>query len=445
MALTNGIKVGPDGLYSLSKIIEQERSQLVSRDYSLLKDNGVTINIEDLCELPLGYFKVKCGLTFDLFFHPDINSKKLIVFLNGTRTSNVPEFKRWSYYSQVQANVLNIADPMYRLFENINLGWYYGTDKIDVRNNTAIIIKRVRELLGYPELVICASSGGGSAAVHLAHIIGDCNTILINPQLKLSLYKFADVFSKKTGNNLNSNDVRNDVVGLLGANCSVKTLLISNLSSEDDLPQLKHVLEEKNLTVSYGYNRYDNLIIWTYDAPGKIAHNNQEFFPLFNIFLKTVDETIFSMSEPDIFWYISEFWHDHYKLTEKINKIETKKDFFSLATVNATVVKKHVVLEPSRDPWHHYKIVSPMKSGELYHLTVMETKKTDESTGFVVVVKDVKNDKILFRTVSKDSIVECFIHSKEYEQGCEIRLYPGSIGKPNLHFIEVDYTIVIHN
>lgn len=61
-------------------------------------------------------------------------SKKIYVLLSGGRTPSkngfsdtLPRFKRWSFYTAFDGNVLVFDDPMYFNHPKLAVGWFFGT------------------------------------------------------------------------------------------------------------------------------------------------------------------------------------------------------------------------------------------------------------------------------------------------------------------------------
>ena len=114
--------------------LKKARNNLLSPDREYLKDKNIFIDISNItADLPNGrFYTIYNNIRFEMLF----NYKKglpLIVVLNGSKTSMYPEFKRWSWYTFFQGSMLNIADHMYDLYKDLNLGWYFGNDKVDIR------------------------------------------------------------------------------------------------------------------------------------------------------------------------------------------------------------------------------------------------------------------------------------------------------------------------
>lgn len=255
------------------------RDQLLyDSDKKLLEENNLCFDINDMESVPQGRFSVIVDeIKFDCVYHPK-HSGSLYVVLNGSRTSPAPEFKRWSWYNVFEGDMLNIADPSYTINEELNLGWYYGTEDINYRELTAKIIRKIASILNINNIYLYASSGGGAAALHIGGLIENSTVIAINPQIVLDLYHYAPQFKKITGIDLSLEDKwhRENGAYYIKSSLSTKYLLVQNISSPDDFIQIRALEKIMDKQFNYGLNRFGNVGIWLYDIPSKVPHNAQE-------------------------------------------------------------------------------------------------------------------------------------------------------------------------
>ena len=155
-----GIKIeDSDSLNNIS----QSRKELREVDKGYLTDKNIEIDIYNLTDLPNGRFRTTYdGVTFEMMFNYK-KGKPLYVILNGAKTSAYPEFKRWSWYPFIQGSMLNIADPMYAKYPDLNIGWYYGDAKQDYRRVVAAMVIKIAQFLNIEkkDIILYGSSGGG--------------------------------------------------------------------------------------------------------------------------------------------------------------------------------------------------------------------------------------------------------------------------------------------
>lgn len=111
-------------------------------------------------------FKISINeIKFDCLFDDNKYSDCLMVVFSGARTpkDRMPMFKRQSFYPFIPMKVLSIADPMFEKFQELTLGWYYGTKDCDYTRLISVIVNLVCKKLGISEnkLFFFGSSGGG--------------------------------------------------------------------------------------------------------------------------------------------------------------------------------------------------------------------------------------------------------------------------------------------
>lgn len=227
------------------------------------------------------------NVRFDCLITPYNKTKisKLFVIFSGSRNPNkdfIPMFKRWSYYEFIDAIVLNIADPMFNIFEDLSLGWYYGTKSESYIEYLSQIIIKISSLLniGVNDLYLFGSSGGGYVALQLSMYIKNATHIVINPQISINRFHYAKEFTRITGINLNDIDVhcRNQTINIIKDNVqsnSSKYLIIQNLQEKYDCTNhLFPLLNCLNIhELNLGLNYIDNMTVWLYSCIG--GHNTQ--------------------------------------------------------------------------------------------------------------------------------------------------------------------------
>lgn len=101
----------------------------------------------------------------------------------------VPIFLRWRYQLELEAGpTLAFADPTLDLSTSLRLGWYLGTESLDLAPILAETVKTVAESLGVRNIVLAGSSGGGFAALQVGAHIPDSFVVAMSPQTDLRRY-----------------------------------------------------------------------------------------------------------------------------------------------------------------------------------------------------------------------------------------------------------------
>lgn len=296
-----------------------------SGDRKILNDNNIILDINTMQNIPQGRFSVIVdGVKFDCVYNSK-GADTLYVVLNGSKTSPPPEFKRWSWYTAFEGNMLNIADPSYLVNEELGLGWYYGTKEVNFRELTAKLIKKIASILRINAIYLYASSGGGAAALHVGGLIENSTVIAINPQIILNLYHYASQFKNITGIDLTLPDKwhRENGAFYIQNSVSTKFLLVQNISSPDDFIQIRALEKIMGKKFNYGLNRFDNVGIWLYDIASKVPHNAQEnqiLYYAIDRLAKSLDFNVGWENLNSIYIVISEMWRKQILTAEQSNE-----------------------------------------------------------------------------------------------------------------------------
>ena len=229
-----------------------------------------------------------CNTVFDCFFHLNSFYKdKLYVFLSGGRefkcrdkdnkiefNDTLPRFKRWSFYSKLDGHLLVVDDPMYKLFDSLRIGWFYGTRDISYTTILSDIVLKFLSLLSISKLEnLCfyGSSSGGYASILMASLINGSKCISINPQIILSNDPYVRQFQSITSNDISVEDQynRNNLVYLVGHAEKSKYVIVQNLF--DDVTIKQHFVpfcRSYGFYPKYSISTYKNIITYVYAAKG---------------------------------------------------------------------------------------------------------------------------------------------------------------------------------
>ena len=253
--------------------IDMAREKRLKVDSEEIKVAPHIFNIHTTQKVPNGRWDINYNnIDFECFFHYK-QSPILFVFLSGAITAknvSVPYFARWSWYKFVNGSMLNIADPMYRLYEKLQLGWYYGNDEINIQQVLAELVLEVAKKIGVEQsnIVFVGSSGGGYASIACSSYIEKAKSIAINPQMVLKDWPYSKNFSEITKIDLIGEDKwhRNNILYHYQHKKSNVYILFINLRSKFDMRQVERICETMNISVRYGLNVWKNMILWLYDA-----------------------------------------------------------------------------------------------------------------------------------------------------------------------------------
>jgi len=82
------------------------------------------------------------------------------------------------------------SDPTIYVSNDIELGWYAGTNKTGFLKVIPDLIMRIGDKIGvyYSHIYNYGSSGAGFASINLAHSVAASSNIAINPQTCICIY-----------------------------------------------------------------------------------------------------------------------------------------------------------------------------------------------------------------------------------------------------------------
>lgn len=127
-----------------------------------------------------GYLNSKVsGDTLTVLFHGAVDRAK----------TSLPLFQRIRFQHELAAGpFIAFADPTLDLSASLRLGWYLGTERVDLPASIAGAVQEVAHALGVSKIVLVGSSGGGFAALQTACFITDSIVVAFDPQTDLHLY-----------------------------------------------------------------------------------------------------------------------------------------------------------------------------------------------------------------------------------------------------------------
>lgn len=112
-------------------------------------------------------------MLWDFFCINKKGSDKLYIVFSGARGPQTPYplFRKHSWNHIFDGSVLYISDPLFSKYSQFNLGWYLGTNEIDLYPIMASIIKNLAVSLNISEIISYGSSGGGFASLKIAEFL----------------------------------------------------------------------------------------------------------------------------------------------------------------------------------------------------------------------------------------------------------------------------------
>lgn len=222
--------------------VDMARNDMLKVNPNIISQDPIALELNTAEELPDGRLDIQYGgINWECFFHNN-KKKALYVFLNGAISgegASVPILKRWSYYKFINGSMLNISDPMYRMNDNLLLGWYYGNKEMDLQQKVADLVVKIAGIIGVEQrnIIFVGSSGGGYASIACASRICGAGSIAINPQIVLREWAYSAEFTKIMDIDLTKEDKwhRNNLIYHLQNHNANRYLLFVNIRSSRDM------------------------------------------------------------------------------------------------------------------------------------------------------------------------------------------------------------------
>lgn len=102
---------------------------------------------------------------------------------------NLPIFQRVRFQKELGAGpTVVFADPTLDLSTELRLGWYLGTEDVDVTQAIARATSKLAESLETTDIVLQGGSGGGFAALQIGAMLPGSHVVAANPQTDLRRY-----------------------------------------------------------------------------------------------------------------------------------------------------------------------------------------------------------------------------------------------------------------
>ncbi|HCH27811.1 MULTISPECIES: hypothetical protein [Psychrobacter] len=122
-----------------------------------------------------------------------VKNEYLVVAPNGAvdrKKYELPVFARWNYQNIFNSSILSISDPALLLDDSLRIGWFAGTNQLDITQFVSEVIIKVADKLGitHDKIIFWGSSSGGFASILLASKIDGSSFVSINGQSAINNY-----------------------------------------------------------------------------------------------------------------------------------------------------------------------------------------------------------------------------------------------------------------
>ncbi|MBE6521487.1 MAG: hypothetical protein E7Z68_10440 [Thermoplasmata archaeon] len=415
----------------LRQVDEKDEPRRIAESIACDDESAVSWDLEDIHLISSGRNDIRCGRNvFSTFISINRDYDDLYVILNGARTRKYPEFKRWSWYDMIRGSMINIADPMYVVPDELKIGWYWGRDPSDpfeLKRQIVEIIEKVKGHLGSKRVIFYSSSAGCSTAVECANMLGDSTVVCINPQLDISMHPYYPEFKRLMAVDESDPDSRAkiDVVPLIG-NRTNRYIIIQNRAGPADMKQCMKLCNAYDIEPKMGLTVKDNIALWIYEGHGDNPHNVQENRTIFKAIERVIDSDFSDASDLELLVdFVDRYW-----LLSTDAAVAVKNDE-DIAVYPNGIETVDLRLGSDRKPYSHLVLSKGLKNDREYILTAEEF----DAPGYdrcTITVKDTREGKNLFR---KTVTLDCFptIRYKPRPDR-ELCLYPGNPGETTSDF-----------
>lgn len=436
--LINGIYPPYDEKYNAFRNVKIEK-ELITQN-PICADNLENLNLDAQHRF---YTDIN-GYHYEFFLYKK-ESPKLYIIFGGARTYNgkkrdVPYFNRWSYYSFLDGNLLIIEDPMFYKYNDLLLGWFYGTDKENgCREGLTQLIQDIIKFLGISNdnVVFYSSSGGGTVAIYMASRFESSTAITLNPQIDLVQWSYAEKFTQITGIDLQKKDKwhRNDIVSQIKGATKSNFVILINEESDCDKAQLAAFAKKYNCMPSRGLNQYGNLIIWLYKAKALMPHTAFEtrelIWPIIylgNILKQKQDIKAYR----ELYALIGDLWSNIWDLNTKLTNVR-KKDICPNSIMNEIdeifVEDKYLnglTFKSVDSNYQYVKIIDNPANGVIYKVHI---EITENFIPYELALYDFVQKKFISQKIVNESCTTLLFNiNYEHHNDCSLLLYNGLIG-----------------
>lgn len=225
-----------------------------------------------------GRFSVSLNeVRFECFYHPSAHRRLYVLLSSAGRRVSYPRFDKFSWREALPGHCLYIEDPMYGLFPELTVGWYYGNQTASFLDDIVEIVRRAAAALrlSATDITFIGSSAGGYAALYSAATLVGASALAHNPQITLGDWPGRGEIERITGNDLLGQDRlrRNSIRWVAQASASRLFLTVNTASPIDFEMQISPWLEELDIPIAYPVTRCGSTSFIFHHTPGERAHH----------------------------------------------------------------------------------------------------------------------------------------------------------------------------
>lgn len=271
-----------------------------------------------------------------MFFNHQSNSLYIFLSAGGRKKGDLyPQFQRISWHKYVNGDCLYVEDPMYKTYDDLAVGWFFGDKDEFLLLELKQIIEKFLSHKKYDKVFIIGSSCGGYASCILSSLIKNSYAIAMNPQLDLRIWGYYNNFKQIC--NFHSPDLyrRENIVHVFDSNSNF--FISVNASSPNDMRQISLLEKQLNTKFKYGYNYHRNVIVHIYSADDSFANPHTAFYGVFefNIFLN-IAMSFFENSKEDYATPIllNETFYEKQKIRQERNFTAYWNNLLNKITIN---------------------------------------------------------------------------------------------------------------
>lgn len=424
------------------EIIHKQREKYIHTAALHTKPQQYT-SLQDLKEnLCNGRFNIDINNAhYECLFHHKTGDNLYVIFDGARLTSRMPNFPRWTYHNMFDGSYLGIEDPMYFKYQNLKLGWYYGTKSHSYIEDSLLIIKTICDAIdiSYENIIFFSSSGGGYASIYAASLVDNSLSISLNPQIILQNYHSIKNFSDITGINLDEKDTlnRNNLIMRIKDNRTSKHIILCNVQDTHQFEQhIVPLASALSIPIKYGLSSNDNVLLWIYDNDGApsphTAFETKAIYSVIDYIAKEFKKNTINTYSQNLVVSINEIWHEIY--------IDKNKLYESSTTNNFILLEDQLVMDKDISTCDQYDIRINKNSKKYNHFKINLAKNTrnsiiipassikSSSKTISIVLFDFIQNKTIYRTdksIQKDIVLNIIITN---ENNYGICIYAGLQG-----------------
>lgn len=187
------------------------------------------------------------GVKYELYCKFAPSSKKLVVFGQDaiTRsTTSLPKFFRWSWMRELPYSTVVLNDPTLYLDDDLNGGWFIGTQSRDYAKECSRIIADIAAMSGIKSdsIIFFGASAGGFSSLAMAACLPGSRALVDIPQTNLQNYHAQSEVDKTVAAGLGFKDAKN-----IPSDFLYRINSIERFRKEGNIPDITYLMNKNDI------------------------------------------------------------------------------------------------------------------------------------------------------------------------------------------------------